>query len=92
MKLASIDVLEFKLGAYLDLSLDARVAHMFLKSGWVALCLLKNALHDRILHDALNLQIVNKQLSIRFRRNLPPGPWQFSPWSARPSRSLSKHT
>jgi hypothetical protein len=35
---------------------DARVFHVLLQGGWITLSLLENALHDRVLHDAHNLQ------------------------------------
>jgi hypothetical protein len=42
---------------FLDLALDSWILHVLLKSGWVVLRLLKDAVHDWILHNAENLQV-----------------------------------
>jgi len=49
---------------FLNLRSDAGVLHVFLKRSWVALRLLEDTLHDRILHDAQDLESIS-HLSIQ---------------------------
>lgn len=46
----------------LDLGADARVLHVLTEGGGVRLGLLQDGLHDRILHDAHDLQDVSSKV------------------------------
>jgi hypothetical protein len=48
---------------FLDLAANGRIFHVFLESGGIALCLLENTLHHRILHDVQDLAIISNSLT-----------------------------
>jgi hypothetical protein len=71
----------------LNLRSNARVLHVFLKRSWVVLRLLEDTLHDRILHDAQDLESISHLSIPNLRLNSPRDLSESAPWSAPPSRS-----
>jgi len=77
---------------FLDLGSDSRVLHVLLESSWVALCLLEDALHNRVLHDVQDLETLAMNITLHFVLDLPRGLSEFAPWSAPPSHSRAHYT